>query len=234
MHVMEALKQLRDADQEWATKGQEYALLRDRLTDQSELTARRLALAERQAQLAETRGQLTAAELELRGLEARLKEENRELYADGNLSPRELDHLRRDAELTAQHIGTLEERVLGLMAQLEQLDSEATRQASELAAFEEASAAQNAEGMARYRVLRVELQALKERREGLRGAIAPQVLHLYEDLWRSKQGAPLAVMVDGRCETCRVNIPKEKARIVESYEPRVVTCDGCGRILILG
>lgn len=233
MHVMEALKQLRDADQEWAAKGQEYALLRERLTDQSELAARRQALAAQQAQLAETRRQLTVAELDLRGLEARLKDENRALYADGNLSPRELDHLRRDAELTAQHIGTLEESVLGLLAQVERLDAEVTHGAAELATYEDACATQNVEGMARYRVLRVDLQALKERREALRGAIAPQVLHLYDDLWRSKQGAPLATISDGHCEVCRVNIPREKARIVESYEPRVVTCDGCGRILIL-
>jgi len=234
MHVMEALKKLRDVDQEWATKGQEYTLLRERLTDQSELTARRQALADRQAQLAQIRGHLTAAELELRSLEARLKKENRELYADGTLSPRELDHLRRDAELTARNIGTLEERVLDLLAQAEQLDDEVARGVAELASYEEACATQNAEGMARYRILRADLQSLKERREALRGAIASQALHLYDDLWRSKQGAPLAVMADGRCEVCRVNIPREKARIVESYEPRVVTCDGCGRILILG
>ncbi|MEN6478483.1 MAG: hypothetical protein ABFD20_02450 [Anaerolineales bacterium] len=233
MHVIEALRRLCDADQQWVAIGQEFAALRERLADQSALGARQQAQEQRVQQLGQTRSQLTTAELELRGLQARAQEANRQLYADGNLSPRELDHLRRDAEYLARQIDNIEERVLELMDQQEEFTAQVERGASELATFEAAWAEQTAADRARYRELRTQLQALKERRESLRNAIDAQTLRLYDDLWRSKQGFPLATLSDGRCQACRVLVPREKARIVESFEPRVVTCDGCGRILII-
>ncbi len=234
MHVMEALRQLRDADQEWTAKGQEFTALRERLIDQSALEDRRQAQTDREALLSETRSRLNSQELELRSLEAHHKEVDRQLYADGSLSPRELDHMRHEAESLVRRIGELEESVLELMASMEQLQAAAEQGATELAAFEASYQAEHASNMARYRVLRDELRALRDRREALRGSIDANVLSLYDELWRSRQGSPLAMMVDGHCDTCRVVISREKARIVESYEPRVVTCDGCGRILILG
>jgi hypothetical protein len=234
MHILEALRQLRDVDQEWSVSGQEYVALRQRLADQSTLQAARQAQAQREADLAHTRGRLTAAELELHSTETRLQEANRQLYADGNLSPRELDHLRRDAEHQARRVDELEERVLDLIANQEHQTAEVERGAAALLALEAETAAESAADMARYRDLRAALQELKDRREALRGALASQALHLYDDLWRSKQGTPLANLQDGRCQVCRVQVPREKARSVESFEARLVTCDGCGRILIPG
>lgn len=233
MHVIEALRRLCETDQEWVAIGQEFAALRERLADQSALISRQQVQEQRVEQLGQTHSQLTAAELDLRSLQARAQEANRQLYADGNLSPRELDHLRRDAEYLARQIHNLEERVLELMDQQEEFTAQVERGATELSTFEDAWAEQTAIDRARYRELRAKLQELKERREALRGAIDAQTLRLYEDLWRSKQGSPLATLSDGRCQACRVLVPREKARIVESFEPRVVTCDGCGRILII-
>ena len=233
MHVMEALRQLRDADQEWVIKGQEYSALRERLSDQSALTTRQEALAQREKELDQTRRQLNTTELELRGTQDRAQEVNRQLYADGNLSPRELDHLRRDAEYLKRQIGGIEERAIELMTQQEELSAAVAEGADTLAAFKVTWAAERATDMARFRELRTTLQALKERRETLREAIAPQTLALYDDLWRNKQGAPLTTMIAGHCQTCHVAISRDKARTVESYESRVVTCDGCGRILII-
>ncbi|NLX37670.1 MAG: hypothetical protein GXY68_13385 [Chloroflexi bacterium] len=232
MHVLEALRQLRDVDQEWSISGQEYVVLRERLADQSTLQAAQEAQQQRQAALTQTRQKLVSAELELRTTEERLQEANRQLYADGNLSPRELDHLRRDADYLTRRVGELEELVLGLMSGQEEQIAAVERGAAELAALESQASRDNATDLARYRELRAALQALKDRREALRGTLSPQALRLYDDLWRSKQGAPLANLQDGRCQVCRVQVPREKARSVESYEARLVTCDGCGRILI--
>ena len=86
MHVLEALRQLRDVDQEWSISGQEYVVLRERLADQSTLQAAQEAQQQRQAALTQTRQKLVSAELELRTTEERLQEANRQLYADGKKS----------------------------------------------------------------------------------------------------------------------------------------------------
>lgn len=231
MHLVQALIQLDAADREWDDKGREYQAVRQRLADQAALTERRQAQQAREAALHQQRGALRDTDLALAALQDKARQTEDALYSGRVLSPRELDNLRREVELLKRRIAETEERLLGLMQRVEDLQAEVTSGAEDLAAFEARWASEHESDLALYQQLRGRLQALQEQREALRAQIDARTLALYDSLRRSKGGLPLAAMSGGVCQACRVTVPSAKAQLVERAEESVVLCSGCGRIL---
>ena len=231
MHVIEALRRLQAADHEWQEKGTEFKALRKALTDQTPLESERTAQTAREKALAETHGELTRHEMELRSLQAHLKQVNDQLYADSGASAREVNNLRKDADQDKRQIAKAQDVVFELMTRQEEQAAAAEEGKTALAAFEQDWQSNGARGVQRYKMLRTELQELKALRESLHQQIGTANLALYHELWRNKQGSPLAEMVDGRCSACRVGVPSQKQRDLEGGSDAPVACDGCGRIL---
>lgn len=231
MHLVQALIQLEAVDREWDEKGRHYQVVRQRLADQTALAERRQAQQASEAELHQQRGALRDAELTLAALQEKARQTEDALYSGRVLSPRELDNLRREAELLKRRIGETEERLLGLMQWVDDLQAAVTSGAEALTTFEARWASEHESDLALYQELHSRLQALQEQRESLREQIDPRTLALYDSLRRSKGGLPLAAMSGGICQVCRVAVPSAKAQLVERADESVVLCSGCGRIL---
>lgn len=231
MHLIQALIQLDAVDREWDDKGRLYQAVRQRLADQTALTERRQAQQSREAELHQQRGAMRDAELALAALQEKARQTEDALYSGRVLAPRELDNLRREAELLQRRLAETEERLLELMQAVDDLQAAVACGAEELATFEARWASEQESDLALYQELRSRLQALQERRAALREEIEPRTLALYDSLRRSKGGMALAAMSGGVCQVCRVAAPSAKAQLVERGDESVVLCNGCGRIL---
>ncbi|HHX63543.1 MAG TPA: hypothetical protein GX702_01490 [Chloroflexi bacterium] len=230
MTLLQTLHELQEIDQEWVEKGRLYQTVRRQIADQSNLQAMRDAQTQREEEQTATRNSLRDIELEMEGLQERLRQTDSELYSGRISSPRELEALRQDAEVLRQRISRLEEQALDTMSRIDALQeaTESGRQA--LRDYEAWWAGEHEALVTRYRELHARLQALQRRRDEIRAALGRAELALYDELRAKKGGIALAPMKEGTCQTCRVTVPSHKIRMVHSGES-VVTCEGCGRIL---
>lgn len=231
MELVQALRRLSDLDDEWDERARRFQELRERLSGDAVLQARRAEQRAHQERLAALRGELRDLELELDSLQERSRRVEADLYGGGILSPRELENLRRDSEFLKRRIAQLEDQALERMAAVEELAPAVERGAAELAAFEERWRQETAAAREEYAVLRTRLEEIKAERDQLRAQMPRRELALYDELRRSKGGRPLAPMVDRVCQVCRVSVPSHKATIAEGGADTVATCEGCGRIL---
>ncbi|NLG29160.1 MAG: hypothetical protein GX557_14715 [Chloroflexi bacterium] len=234
MTSIETLCRLQAVDHEWGEKGHLYQALKDTLSNQAELTARREEHQHNTASLAAERTALRDAELELASVTAKVRAVDKSLYDEGGtLSPRELEAMRQNSEHLKRRIDQLETQVLGSMARVEELDAQVTREGRDLQAFEAAWAREHDAQTTQYAALRARLQELRAERERLRADLATTELALYDELRAKKGGLALAPLKEGVCQVCHVTIPWHKARSV-SQSSAIITCEGCGRILYQG
>ena len=230
MALVGILVQLQRVDAEWDEKARRYQEVAQRLQDDSERTAIREAQAQRTKGRTEVSSQLRDGELELQSLQAKAAQIESDLYGGRIRSARELESLRQDGEYHRRRISELEDHVLALMARVEELEQEVSRGRQALGAFEAQWAQSSASLVEEYKGLRARLQELKDERERLRGNVGRVDLSLYDELLRTKGGKALSPLFLSVCQTCRVSLPSNKARMLQAGDT-VVTCEGCGRIL---
>jgi predicted nucleic acid-binding Zn-ribbon protein len=230
MPLIQMLCELQEIDQEWVEKGRLYQAVRQRLTDDSELNARRQARETQQQELQAQTTRLHNAELELDGLNDPLEQTVGDLYGGRIRAPKELEHLRQDSEHMRIRIGELEEEALAAMTHIEELQAAIQHTSGELQAFEAQRLAERSELQGHYSTLHARLQQLQSRRQALRGRIQESALALYDELRVKKGGQALASLKEGVCQVCRVSVPSAKIEAVQRGES-IALCDGCGRIL---
>lgn len=233
MELIQALCRLAEVDDEWDAKTHRFQELRNRLSDDAPLRAKRASQKSLEERLAAMRAKLHDLELEIEGLQAHEKQVEQALYGGAITSPRELENLRRDAEYLKKRIGRLEEEALNLMEQLDDLTAKVAQGAADLEAFEQQWDKETRIAQEEYVALRTRLEELQAERARLRSLIPRRELALYDELRRSKGGKPLAPMQGRVCLMCHVSVPSYKATIVEDSADAIATCEGCGRILYL-
>ncbi len=231
MDLLQALRRLSDLDDEWEEKARRFQEVRSRLSNDSPLQEKRAVQRARQEELAGLRRRLQDLELELGGLQQRSSQLEKELYSGSVLAPRELENMRRESQALKRRVDQLEDQVLELMVRIEELTPLVEQGAAELAQFESAWEQEMASGRREYGELRAHLEALKADRDALRQQIPSRELALYDELRRSKGGRPLAPMIEGVCQVCRVTVPTHKVAVAQGGADTVATCEGCGRIL---
>jgi predicted nucleic acid-binding Zn-ribbon protein len=155
---------------------------------------------------------LDKSEGELQLLELKLEEHETRLFA-GGMSARETEHMRLEVESLRGQQGTMEERVLEM---LENIDP--ARDAVES--------------------VRARLDALSSEKESLETAIkrewkvidADDLIELYDKLREMKDGVAVGRFENGVCGGCHVSLsPAEQAQALEAEIPR---CVHCRRILV--
>ncbi len=230
MNVLDLLQRLQTIDQEWDEKARRFQAVRTELEDASAMATLRQQQAERERALAEASARLRADELELGSLRQKAREAQDSLYSGRVRSPREVEGLRQGAEQLSRQVGDLEDRALGVMAAIEDLEPVVAAGARDLQEAEARHQAERQVLIGEYNALRARLQDLRTLRGRVRAQVEPTDLSLYDQLRTQKAGLAIAPVRDGLCQVCRVSVPLEKARIAEQGTA-AVTCEGCGRIL---
>lgn len=172
------------------------------------------------------------AEADVDQVRARAARDQRRLDA-GGISPRELESLQHEIGSLAKRQTDLEDIVLETMerreaAQQRVVDLTAQAQTAE----EKRGELQNALDAARAEI-DAEQAELTAKRAGVAEPIPADLLALYEKLRANSGGVGAAMLRQGRCEGCRLELDiSERNAIKATPRDEVVRCESCRRILV--
>jgi uncharacterized protein len=224
---------------------QELDLSIDRMTarlrqleGQGDLRAARGELSQAEARLGELRLAMEAIGLEQRRLEGdlevldrRIEAERRRLFDGSVANPKELQAIEAEIHNLEGRKGRAEDLLLEQMERSEGMEARLPPVASE-----EAQARQRltevGEGAAKELVeIEQALAARRAERQEMLPAFDRELLELYEELRRQKQGVGAAALVDGVCQACHQKLsPMYLDRMKKSDGVR--RCEYCRRILV--
>jgi len=172
---------------------------------------------------------LDKSEGELQLLELKLEEHEKRLFA-GGMSARETEHMRLEVESLRGQKGTMEERVLEMLenidpsraavdfvqANLDALNSE--KQSLETAIKQE------------WKVIDAEIARKEERKKAAVEPVPDDLMELYDTLRETKEGVAVGRFENGICGGCHVSL--SAAEQAEALNAEIPRCVHCRRILV--
>ncbi|HVA73032.1 MAG TPA: C4-type zinc ribbon domain-containing protein [Acidimicrobiales bacterium] len=195
----------------------------------------RSALRDAAAARDEVASRQDALESELTAAERRSAEVSRRLYGGEVSASRELQAMSEELDSLKARVSGIEDRLLAVLEEREPLDDQVTVHESELARL-------RAEGDGIGRALAAaeeqvdsEIAELDRRREETAARVPESLSAQYERLRSRLGGVAVARLVGNRCDGCHLTLPAtELDRIRHLPAGEMVTCDQCGRILVVG
>ncbi len=233
MSVLRQLYQLQLVDSEHQDKAGQLAMVNAGLGESDDVMRAQQAVAETEAGLSDLRAQMRALELEIAGVNAKLKENQDRLYGGRVRNPKELSNLQEEAAALRRRRSELEDRQLELMISIEESEAELAERQARSGQIEASWRAEQARLQAEKEDLELRLAELEEKRDGMRARIGPGDLALYDGMLTRLGGTAVVRLKKGICQACGVDVPTSMARAVERGED-VHECPICGRLLFGG
>lgn len=170
----------------------------------------------------------TNGELEI--AEDKVGREQMRLYA-GGLSARDADYMRREVEMLLRKKSEMEDEVLELMERAEVQEAEVTEAQGEVEELTRRKSEFEALISEAWKGIDSRLARKEERKAAIVPLIAEDLLELYEELRRSKDGVGVGRLVDGTCGGCHLRITEAEELEVRAMDPP--RCIHCRRILVV-
>lgn len=199
-----------------------------RLADGRELEDLRIALAAEQQKLSALQQEQKSLEWDIAELGNKAKELEKKLYGGAVTNPKELSAMQKDLESLKQRRAAGEEKMLGLMVQVDEKNAEVKGMT---AALEERTTdwkRQQAELRGKQAELTQAVESLKAKRREAAGQMASATLSLYETV-KGNRAQAVARVDRGMCQGCRLILPARECQRVRAGA--LVRCSSCGRIL---
>jgi predicted nucleic acid-binding Zn-ribbon protein len=151
----------------------------------------------------------------------------------GQSSHKDLEHLQHEMSSLAKRQSDLEDLELEVMERLEAV----TQRAEQLRAERDSATAELetavADRDAALAVLDADRTEAQAGRDALAGRLPADLVTLYEKVRANSSGLGAAVLHQGRCEGCRLELtPTDLQRIRSAPEDEVLRCEECRRILV--
>lgn len=201
-----------------------------RLADDSTQRAAQSAFDDATRRAHEIRAHVRALELEVNGLDDKIKSVTARLYGGKVTNPKELSGLDQDVKMLRRRLSELEDQLLGTLAEVDSAETEMTNLR---AAHDKIVRARN-ESVARDTAALRELGTAGEELRHARAHAAAQIpaveLQRYESLRGEKKGRAVTHLKGTACALCGFTVPSglaSRARVGEE----LVFCSNCGRIL---
>lgn len=186
-----------------------------------------------QHELTERQGRIRTMELELQSAAAKRKQVEEQMYSGRVRNPKELAAMSDEISQLDRHGKEIEDTVIGLMEEVEGQQPQIAALSQEVAAAQAALADREAAHLEEETALQSALAALRQERERVATGIDPGLLRRYDRI-RERMGAvAVAAVRRGICENCHVAIPEGRVRQLAEDAELVLTCERCGRILVL-
>lgn len=233
MSVVRQLYRLQIVDSEWDEKQQRLAFVEESLGESDDLIRAREAITETEASLSDLRLELRALELDVAGVNAKLKQNQDRLYSGRVRNPKELSSLQDEAAALRRRRSELEDGQLELMIAIEEGEAELAERQARLRQIESTWREGQASLEEEKEEIKLRLLELEEERDGMRARIGASDLVLYDDLRQHEGGIAVALMRRGVCQACGVNVPTSMAKMVERGEG-MHYCPICNRLLSSG
>ena len=230
MNRLDALWQLQQIDVEMVAAHQQFRLAQSQLGESQEYIAARQAAQETENQLRALQAHLRASELELDGLDAKIKDVQGRLYDGRVTNPKELASLQLDLQYLSRNRDRLEDAVLQAMTEVEELRAAAQSARSRHEHIEQEWSAGQKQLAASSQELMARLKELQAGRAEIIGLIPREDMLAYDEVRRRKSNQPLSILQGDHCVTCHVTLPLAKQHLVKR-KTDLVYCEGCGRIL---
>ena len=226
---------------------QRHDTLADQLRHRRAVLPERAALVEATEQLAaserslatvsSTRAALGSEQDRLEGdithARDRIKAVDAAMYGGGVTNARELQALQDEIASLNRRIGLLEDEEIGIMEQLEPID---TSVAHERAEIERLTAEIERLGTAittGEAEIDVELDATQAERDALATGVPADLLAEYEQIRSQSGGVAVAELVAGQCGGCHMRLSSmELDRVKKQPVDAIVHCEECGRLLV--
>jgi len=233
MSVIGQLYQLQRVDLEREERNGHLAEVEASLGETEELTQARHMVAEMDDKLSQLRKQVRELELAVGTVEDKLKKNQDQLYGGHVRNPKELKSLQEEATALRRHRSQLEDRQLELMIAIEGSEAELAERQARLRQIEDSWRADQAGMFAERDRLQQRLADLEEQSSGMRADLGRKDLAFYDDLQGRLGGKGIALLKDGLCQGCWVDVPMTVARAVERGQG-LNYCPICDRLLYGG
>jgi len=233
MSVIGQLYQLQRLDLEREEKNCHLAEVEASLGETEDLKQARQMVAEMDGKLAGLRKQVRELELGVGTVEDKLKHNQDRLYSGQVRNPKELKSLQEEAAALRRHRSQLEDGELELMIAIEGGEAELAERQARLRQIEDSWRTDQAGMFAERDRLQQRLAELEEQSGGMRADIAKNDLAFYDDLQGRLGGKGIALLKDGLCQGCGVDVPMTVARAAERGQG-LNYCPICDRLLYGG
>jgi predicted nucleic acid-binding Zn-ribbon protein len=231
--VVGQLYQLQLVDSEWDEKSQRLAVVEESLGESGEVRRAREAVTETEESLGELRAQLRALDLEVAGLNDKLKKNQERLYSGRVRNPKELSNLQEEATYLRRRTSELEDEQLELMIAIEEDEAELAERQARLGQIEATWRDDQAALQAAREELQFRQAELEEERAEMRARLGASDLANYDDLRKHLEGTGVVRLRKGICQGCGVDVPTSMASAVARGEGAHY-CPICGRLLYGG
>jgi predicted nucleic acid-binding Zn-ribbon protein len=226
-----ALYELQQLDSAIDALKKSYAGLDRGQAEQPQYEAAKAAHQEAQAALKVAEANLRDTELEQKSVEAKRADEETRLYSGRVRVPKELQALQEEVEMLTRQRSRLDERLLGLMGDLEACRRREAETKQALAAITKTLRAKLEAFNAEAEKMKAQAQLLARQRAEAAKDVPPDLLKRYEALRAVKGGIAVVAILDGNaCGGCHMGLPFNTVRRVHAGG-EIMTCENCGRIL---
>ena len=230
MSLAGQLHNLQQLDLELQEKQQELSDVENKLSDNKALLAAETKLASQKEQLEDARKKQKSSEWELDDLQEKIRQVDSKLYGGKTKDPKELVNLEKEVKGLKSQIRTKEDSLLGLMSQVEQIESD-VRATAEESEHLNREWAQRQEALGPRRgELEIELGGLKGERSRLAQQVDFEALNIYERI-RLARGQAVVKVERGRCLGCHIAVPTSQWQKAKTGD--LIQCNNCSRILYL-
>jgi len=230
MGMARQLYQLQVIEVEIKSREQALAKCLGQLGESQMVAEAKARLLSAQERLEKLKHEQHSAEWEIEDLEAKLSAAKDSLYSGRIKNPKELSSLQHEVEgLNAIH-DQMEEKVLGIMEQVELATAELDNLSNKFKALEEEWHGEQQRLSAEIKQLKSSLSKLKNERQMALDSIDAETVDLYNHLKKQK-GLAVARVEQGTCCGCRISL--STAELQRARGGSLVKCNSCGRILFI-
>ena len=233
MGQVRQLYELQEIDLDLDGKRQALARVESQIGESEALTRAREGLEAENHRVAQLERKQREAEWQVDDLQVKITPLRTKLYSGEVKSPKELTNLQREVEQLEAQRGSLEDRVLESMVQVDVVHDAIKEKRRELVQIEEEWRHTQEQLSKEQAGLKSELSALEQRRSLMLARIDPKDVELYQVLREGKQGRAIAKVEQGMCQGCRITLPLAVLQRTREGE-ELVQCSSCGRILYVG
>ena len=233
MSVLRQLYQLQLVDSEHQDKSRQLAMVNDGLGESDEVIRAQNAVVETETSLGRLMAQMRALEIEIAGVNAKLKQNQDRLYSGRVRNPKELSGLHEEAGALRRRRSELEDGQLDLMISVEETEAELAERQARFNQIETTWRDGQASLQADKEALELRMLELEEQRDGMRARIGASDLGRYDSMRQRLGGTAVVRLKKGICTACGVDVPTSLARTVERGDG-MHDCPICGRLLFGG
>jgi predicted nucleic acid-binding Zn-ribbon protein len=191
-------------------------------------------LVEAQAELEEAKNRLTKlekeqkeAEWKLDDLQAKCKPLQAKLAA-GSAHPKELLSFKQQLDSFTPQVDKVEDSILEIMSRTEGVQKDIAAKTARVKKLEQEWKTIRKELLVKQKELTAAMDAGSKKRDELVVSMDSSHLELYE-LLRAQQNQPVARIEQGRCQGCRISLPKREMQ--QARLGALIQCGSCHRIL---